>query len=321
MAGADEGSRDIPDLGSRTVAVTGATGFLGGHVMRALRGTGARVVGIVDRARSTSRNPEVAAMEKVYFDEPREIASIVRELAPEYVIHLHAVITTARDAGALERTVAGNLIPSLDLMFACMELGIERLILLGSGEEFAPVTGRFDDTSNANPPSPYGASKAATTCYAKMFWNAFRLPVIVLRPSVIYGPYQAPRMLVPQVMHALRKREPIAVTAGIQTRDFIHVEDVARGIVRALTVADIVGRSWNLGTGEVVRVKDCLERIEAISGVRGLIQYGALPYKTGEIFTYEPVVKETFAALNWRPRISLDEGLASTWAALTAVCR
>lgn len=316
MTRADDPLNDLASLASSCVAVTGATGFLGGHVVNQLRGTGATIVAIVERGRQESRHSPAPEIETEYFDDARELASVVRRVAPDYVIHLHAVITTARNRAALEQTLAGNLLPSLDLMFACMDMGVKRLILMGSGEEFAPVTGRFDDSSNANPPSPYGASKAATTCYAKMFWNAFQLPVIVLRPSVVYGPYQAPRMLVPQVMHALKRREPIAVTAGIQTRDFIHVDDVARGILHALVVPDAVGRSWNLGTGEVVRVKDCLERIEAIAGIHGLIQYGALPYKQGEIFTYEPVVEETFAALHWRPCISLDEGLASTWAAL-----
>jgi nucleoside-diphosphate-sugar epimerase len=123
-------------------------------------------------------------------------------------------------------------------------------------------------------------------------------------------------MLIPQVMHALNEGREIAVTEGRQTRDFIHVEDVARGIVAALVAPDIDGHSYNLASGEVVTVKDCLSRIEAITGRSGLIRYGSIPYKSGEIFSYEPVAEKTYAALDWRPCISLDEGLASTWAAL-----
>ena len=149
-----------------------------------------------------------------------------------------------------------------------------------------------------------------------MFHRAFQLPVTVLRPSVIYGPYQAPRMLIPQVMHAILEGREIPVTAGDQTRDFIHVEDVAHGIVNALTAEGIDGRSWNMGSGEVVTVKDCLARIGKVTGGGDLIRYGVIPYKTGEIFTYEPHVEDTYEALQWRPAISLDEGLADTWAAL-----
>jgi nucleoside-diphosphate-sugar epimerase len=123
-------------------------------------------------------------------------------------------------------------------------------------------------------------------------------------------------MLVPQVMHALLEGREIPVTEGRQTRDFIHVEDVARGIVAALTAQDIDGHSYNLASGEVVTVRDCLSRIEAITGRTGLIRFGALSYKTGEIFSYEPTAHNTFAALNWHPTISLDDGLARTWTAL-----
>jgi UDP-glucose 4-epimerase len=150
-----------------------------------------------------------------------------------------------------------------------------------------------------------------------MFHNAFSLPVVVLRPSVVYGPYQAPRMLVPQVMHALRAGREIAVTEGRQTRDFIYVEDVARGILAAVTAQGIEGRSYNLASGEVVTVKDCLSRIELISGRTDLIRYGAIHYKSGEIFSYEPVAERSYDALRWRPYVTLDEGLAKTWASLT----
>jgi len=306
----------LPDLRSKRVAVTGTTGFLGGHVVRQLKQANAEVIAVNDRRRTVSRHKANLDIETVWFDEPTELAPAVQSILPDYVIHLHAAITTARDQTALEQTVQTNLLPSIALMMACMEMNLKRLILMGSGEEFGLVTGRFDDHSNANPPSPYGASKAAATCYAKMFSNAFQLPVVVLRPSVIYGPCQAPRMLIPQVMHSLLAGKEIAVTAGMQTRDFIHVDDVARGIVSALTVSGIDGRSWNLGSGEIVTVKDCLSRIETITGRSGLVRYGAIPYKTGETFAYEPLVEETYAAFGWKPNISLDEGLASTWTAL-----
>jgi len=304
------------DLSSKRVAVTGATGFLGGHVIEQLHAANATVIAVVDRSRRTRHEIPAQPVETLLFDDPSQLAAMVRGAAPDYVIHLHAVVTTDRTAAAVQRTLDANLLPSLDLMTACAEMKVKRLALMGSGEEFGPVTGPFDDYTIADPPSPYGASKAAVTGYAKMFHRAFNLPVVVLRPSVVYGPYQAPRMLVPQVMHALRDGREIAVTAGRQTRDFIHVEDVARGIVAALTAEGIDGHCFNLASGEAVTVKDCLTRIEAVTGRTGLIRYGAIPYKAGEIFSYEPVAEKTYSALNWRPSIGLTEGLSRTWAAL-----
>jgi UDP-glucose 4-epimerase len=304
------------DLFSKRVAVTGAGGFLGGHVLKELQRTGAVVVAVVDRNRRSRHEALTESIEMVPFDHPDQLVSAVTAARPDYVIHLHAVVTTERNAAAIKSTLEANLLPSLDLMVACGEMNVRRLILMGTGEEFGPVTGPFDDHTIADPPSPYGASKAAVTGYAKMFHHAFHLPVVVLRPSVVYGPGQGPRMLIPQVMHALAEGREINVTEGRQTRDFIYVEDVARGILCTLVAEGIDGHSYNLASGEVVTVKDCLRRIEAVTGCPGLIHYGAMPYKSGEIFSYEPVTQKTHLALNWRSRVSLDEGLAKTWASL-----
>ena len=146
-----------------------------------------------------------------------------------------------------------------------------------------------------------------------MFARAFALPVTVLRPTVAYGPYQSPRMLIPQIMDALRAGRPIDVTEGRQTRDFIYVSDVAHGLLTALLRAETDGRSYNLGSGEVVTVKQCLALIEEISGRTGLIRYGALPYKKGEIFCYEPMLSQTQSALGWSATTTLRDGLSQTW--------
>ncbi len=307
------------DLSSKRVVVTGATGFLGGHVLNVLRAALATVVAVVQQKRSASRQNSLddAAIETFWFEHPDEMVASVRAARPDYVIHLHAAITTERSAAAVQSTLEGNLLPSLELMVACAEMKVQRLILLGSGEEFGPVSGPFDDQTAVDPSSPYGASKAAITGYAKMFHRAFGLPVVVLRPSVIYGPFQAPRMLIPQIMTSLAERKEVSVTEGRQTRDFIYVEDVAAGILAALVAENIDGHAFNLASGEVVTVRDCLGRIEKITGQSGLIQYGAIPYKVGEIFFYEPVAETSFAALGWRPAVTLDEGLARTWASIT----
>ena len=71
----------------------------------------------------------------------------MQSILPDHVMHLHAAITTARDQAALEQTVQTNLLPSIALMMACMEMELKRL-LMGSGEEIRLVTGRFDDHCN-----------------------------------------------------------------------------------------------------------------------------------------------------------------------------
>ena len=70
---------------------------------------------------------------------------------------------------------------------------------------------------------------------------------------------------------------------------------------------------WNVGSGEIVTVRDCFERIERITGRTGLIEYGKRSYSENEIFQYEPKVQGTYAAFDWKPSVTLDQGLQQTW--------
>ena len=103
------------------------------------------------------------------------------------------------------------------------------------------------------------------------------------------------------------------MTAGRQTRDFVYIDDVIDSILVALGNPKVAGEAWNIGSGEVVTVRECLELIERITGRRGLIRYGARPYAESERFHYEPMVENTFTAFGWKPFVMLEEGLRRTW--------
>ena len=120
-------------------------------------------------------------------------------------------------------------------------------------------------------------------------------------------------MLISQVMKALAKNRRVEVTLGEQTRDFIYVEDTVKAIISSMTVPSAKGDVWNVGSGEIVTVRDCLERIERITGRTGLIEYGKRSYSENEIFQYEPKVQGTYAAFDWKPSVTLDQGLQQTW--------
>ena len=299
---------------SQRVAVTGATGFIGLHLLRGLHAAGAHIIAIV----AASKHPERLEtlpfpFERIVVDSLDHVGAAIAQANARYVVHLGAFISTERSLNAIRDTVAQNLLPTIDLLTAASESTVERVVLMGSCEEYSHHITPFDTTLSTNPSSPYGASKAAATAYAAMFTNAFNLPTVVLRPSVVYGPGQSPRMLISQVMHALAEDRVIDVTAGKQTRDFVFVEDVVDAIILALTAPNIQGNVWNVGSGEVVIVRECLERIERLTGRQGLIEYGKRAYIDREIFHYELKVKETYAAFNWRPSVMLDEGLRRTW--------
>jgi UDP-glucose 4-epimerase len=301
-------------LPSQRIAVTGAAGFIGMHLLHALDQAGARIVAIVVAGRNADRIRSLPfPVELILVDEVAHIGNAIRQANARYVIHLNGYITTERSLSSMQQTIEWNLLSTVSMLTACSEMEVERVILMGSCEEYGQDVAPFDTRLAPDPSSPYGASKSAATAYARMFTNSFKLPAVVLRPSVVYGPGQSPRMLISQVMKALAENRVIDVTEGRQTRDFLYVGDLVDAILLALTAPSIDGEVWNVGSGEVVTVRDCLERIEKITGRAGLIDYGGRPYIDREIFRYEINIEPTCVALQWRPVIMLDEGLRRTW--------
>ena len=242
----------------------------------------------------------------------------VRAAAPDFVVHLSAHVSTERSYASLAQTLEWNLLSTIDVLTACAQTGVRRVILMGSTEEYGQNAAPFDPRLGLDPPSPYAASKAAQTAYARMFHNTFGLETVILRPTVVYGPGQSPRMLISMVMEALAAGREIDVTEGKQTRDFVFIDDVVDSILLSLTAPGLAGEVWNVGSGEVVTVRDCLERIEAITATEGLVLYGARPYISREIFRYESEVESTYKALHWRPSVLLNEGLRRTWKSILA---
>lgn len=301
-------------LSAERIVVTGASGFIGMHLLQRLFSAGADVTAVVT---SDRRTPLYEALpdtfNRVVLDDVAAVGHVIREVQPRYVVNLNAYISLDRSLAAVQQSIQANLVSTIDLLIACTEVKCDRVILMGSCEEYGQKFCPFDPALALDPNSPYGASKAAASAYAYMFHGSFNLPTVVLRPSVVYGPGQSPRMLISMVLRALAEGKPIAVTAGRQTRDFVYIDDVVDSLLLSLNEPTVVGSAWNIGSGEIVTVFECLKLIERITGRTGLIQFGARPYAESERFHYEPMVHQTFEALHWKPSVMLEEGLRRTW--------
>ena len=128
------------------------------------------------------------AIKIIHFSSPDELGSVIAALAPDLVFHLGALVSNRRTLDGFHSTLQWNLLSTLSLYEALCGSTLRRLVQIGSCEEYGRQPVPFSESSALDPVSPYSASKAAISCYARMFHNCFALPVVVLRPSVIYGP-------------------------------------------------------------------------------------------------------------------------------------
>jgi nucleoside-diphosphate-sugar epimerase len=303
-------------LRSARIAVTGGNGFLGAHLLRRLSAMGSECCVFMreeDSARRLKNLTPAPAIQN--FLQPGSLAQLVAEWKPDIVFHLGAASSTRRDLDTFRTTLELNLLSTVKLFEALCQTTLRRLVHIGSCEEYGRTPVPFTESAAPDPVSPYSASKAAASSYARMFHNAFGLPVVVMRPSVLYGPGQDPVRLIPELITRLLRDQEVEVTEGKQTRDFLFVDDAVEALLLAAVTPDVAGEIFNLGSGENVTVRRCAELIGELTGKRHLIRFGARAYSPSEIWEYAPDISRARRGLGWQPRTTLIQGLTKTIAA------
>lgn len=285
------------------ILVTGASGLIGRQVVELL-GDAAEVYGV-----SRSDRPARGRVTWVAADlaEPGTARRLVETLEPQIVIHLAGAVRGDRSLEAVEPTLSVNLVPTVELLEAATRGGVGRIVVSGSLLE-EPTTGHVGSI----PPSPYGASRWASSMYARMFHLVFDTPVTILRPSYAFGPGQDEEKLLPHVISQALAGAAPELSSGERRIDFVYAEDVGRAYVAAATAPGIEGHTFDIGSGELSPVRDVVETlVDLIGSDAPRPRYGAVrtrPFEQEIAVDTEPAR----ALLGWEATTPLVEGLRRT---------
>ncbi|MFG1705617.1 NAD-dependent epimerase/dehydratase family protein [Nonomuraea sp. M3C6] len=276
----------------RRVLVTGASGFIGAHLVRRLAELEADVHGV---SRGAGHRVDLRDAEAT-----EELFAAVR---PEVVFHLAGEVNGARDVSVVRATLEGNLAATVNVLSAASGC---RVVLAGSSEEPRPGNG------HSAPPSPYAMAKTAATGYAELYHRLWGLPYTIVRPTMVYGPGQRDTSkLVPYVTLALLRGEKPRLTSGAKLVDWVYVDDVVEAFVLAGLSERAVGQAFDVGTGTRVPVREAVELLYRIAGAESAPPFGAVADRPLDV----PQTAELGPALEligWEPAIGLEEGLRRT---------
>ena len=198
------------------------------------------------------------------------------------------------------------------LLEAVRERGIGRYLQVSTDEVYGEVVeGESLETDTLEPRSPYSASKAGGDLQALAYWATFGTPVVVTRGSNTYGPRQYPEKLIPLFVTHLIDGEPVPVYGdGLQIRDWLHVEDHARGILHVLECGEL-GNVYNIGGGNP---RTNLAITEALVNGCGRAMSTHVKYvadRRGHDRRYAVNCAKAHA-LGWAPNVPFDRGLGET---------
>ncbi|GLZ05624.1 NDP-sugar dehydratase or epimerase [Actinomadura sp. NBRC 104412] len=308
-----------PETAARndTVAVTGGSGFVGGHLVSALAGQGRRVV-VVDL---DEPSPELAALPGVSYRRAdlRDYGETLLALrGVDTVFHLAGNASGTRSVQYPRFDFQINGLGTCHVGNACVEMGVRRLVYMSSAIVYGtPQRFPIDEEHPTRPFLPYGASKFSGELTLRSLHEAVDLSVVMGRCFVIYGPGEDPRTAGGEVSQFMRWQLndlPIPVVGDIdrKTRDFVHVSDVCAALI-AMAENGTPGEAYNIGSGTETSMRQLADAVATATG-----RPARLKADTSQMEDSFRLVADIskLRGIGYRPAVTLAQGLESLAGAL-----
>lgn len=239
--------------------------------------------------------------------------TIFEEFKPDVVVHFAAESHVDRSIIEPLKFIRSNVEGTLNILDAAKEFKVERFINISTDEVYGDLEeeGQFTEESPLIPNSPYSVSKASADMLGRAYYRTYKLPVITLRPSNNYGPWQYPEKFIPVVILKALKNESIPVYGkGLNVRQWLYVEDCAEAVMIAMQRGK-VGEVYNIPGPDERRN---IEVVKTILGLMGkpesLITF--VKDRPGHDYRYSMSLDKVRSELGWEPKTRFEEGIKAT---------
>lgn len=295
------------------ILITGGAGFIGSHTAEYLLTKGFEII-IVDDL-STGHKENIP--KKAEFIEAdikyNKIDNIFSEIKPEFVIHFAAQLDVRKSVKDPFYDANTNIFGTLNLLENSVKNNVKKFIMISSaGVMYGDTTEPATEEYPALPLSPYGVTKLAGESYLRTYKFNYDLNYNILRFTNVYGPRQDPHGEAGVVAifagQMIKKQRSKLFGFGKLERDYVFVGDVVRAVFQSLSNGN--GEIFNISTAKAISVKQLYDIMS--SNFQDLLEPELLPGRPGEqkrsIASYNKAEK----ILNWKPEISLENGLTET---------
>jgi nucleoside-diphosphate-sugar epimerase len=288
------------------ILVTGAGGFVGAAVVGEALTQGFDVVALVRSPAPHRLAGLVVDIRACDLSKSDGIAAILDETRPNVVIH-----SAWEGVGGPNRASDvqfDNIRTSVALADAAIVAGVEKFVGIGSQAEYGRYDRRITEDDLPNPSILYGAAKLAAMHLIRQRMETAGREFAWMRLFSTYGPGDNANWLIPSVLTQLSSGISPKLTAGTQTWDYLHISDVARGILAAANTKGATG-VFNLASGVSTPVRAIVEYLRNLVCPKLDLRFGEVPFATNQIMHLEGDISRLTSKTGWQPNIDIWDGL------------
>ncbi len=296
--------------------VTGAAGFIGSHLVRALVARGDMVHAVVRSGSSLDRLEDISdqiVLHRFDLADGDALAACLQQAVPQKVFHLAA---STRDAGApdpasLAAGVADYLDPLFTLLSQLSNALSPPLVMVRTGTiaEYGLAPTPYREDLREYPQTPYGARVLAGTHHIEMLAKTLGFPVITARLALTYGKGQSPSFLLPALIDACANGKPITINRPDDRRDLIHVDDVIEALILLSDQRPDGCETVNVATGRALSMRHLASLVVgAMKSDPALVSFGEQQLGGQQSILCADTTKAQ-RELGWQARIALEDGL------------
>lgn len=305
---------------NKIMLVTGADGFIGSHLTEMLLNEGYKVRALSQYNSFNNwgwlegiNHPNLEVVTGDVRD-PHYCKHISRDV--DTIFHLAALIAIPYSYIAPDSYVDTNVKGTLNICQAAKENGVRRVLVTSTSEvygtaQYVPI----DEKHPKQPQSPYSATKIGADAMAMSFYNAFELPVVIVRPFNTYGPRQSARAIIPTIITQIANgATEIKLGDLTPTRDFNFVKDTCRGFIQLADCDEAIGQEVNVCSNYEISMRDTLNLIADIMGkkVNFVEDTQRLRPKNSEVFRLWGDNTKIKGLTGFEPEYDIRRGLEET---------
>ncbi len=304
------------------VLVTGAGGFIGSHLVDELLTREAEVTAFVhynarnDWGMLEGRYDEKTPHLKVIAGDVTDSLFVKKAVSgKDFVFHLAALIGIPYSYLAPESYINTNVKGTLNIMQACLDEGIGRVVHTSTSEvygtaEYTPI----DEKHPIKGQSPYSASKIGGDKIAESFYCSFGVPVTTIRPFNTFGPRQSTRAVIPTIITQALASNTIRLGSLDPVRDLTYVSDTVQGFIKLAESKKTIGKTVNTGSGRGVTMGELADLIIERINPKATIVYEKKRVRPKKSEVMHLLCDNRYAKdlAGWEPRYTLEDGLSLT---------